>query len=121
MSTAEQRVQDAFIRAIPPNWFYQRIESTTGRGIPDMFVCREGVSFWLEFKAGEKRLRKEQWAWHMLLDKAHGTTFVIIQRDGVWYLMQAAWKDEATGTHNKLRYEVAKGTLSDIITYLSEL
>lgn len=41
-----------FASHAPKNWHVQRIETTTGRGIPDTQVCAAGKEFWLEFKSG---------------------------------------------------------------------
>ena len=59
-----------------PEWHFQRIETSTGAGIPDCHVraydptTHLGYSFWVELKAIPKHtryllLRKEQLAWIM--------------------------------------------------------
>ena len=49
-------------------WDTQRIESTIGRGIPDITTCHRSTGeIWIEAKAGpnplKPRLRPEQYAW----------------------------------------------------------
>ena len=49
-----------------PNVHFQRIETTTGLGIPDVNCCVNGVEFWLELKVSlGKRLAitKYQKSW----------------------------------------------------------
>lgn len=44
----------------------QRIETTTGNGVPDINLCHKGREFWIETKIGPSHrtlLRKEQYAW----------------------------------------------------------
>jgi hypothetical protein len=50
--------------------FVQTIETTTGRGVPDLAVLYRGRTIWLELKAskGSCIIRPEQYVWHR---KAH--------------------------------------------------
>ena len=48
-------------------WFCQTIETSTGNGVPDAVIIKNGVTHWLEFKVGSSaKLRTEQYAWHTL-------------------------------------------------------
>lgn len=74
-----------------------RIENSTGVGIPDVNFCFDGLETWLELKAnvnllvvqdeviqipfGTKRLRDSQLIWHGQRTKAGGRVLVAI-RDG---------------------------------------
>ena len=63
-------------------WDVQRVESTIGRGIPDITACsKEFGEIWIEAKADKKRprLRPEQYAW--MKRRAHygGQCCVLIQ------------------------------------------
>jgi hypothetical protein len=52
-------------------WFFQRIETTTGSGIPDIWSAHQGESLWIELKAlpaTNLQIRKAQYAW---MTKAH--------------------------------------------------
>lgn len=45
---------------------FQRIENTTGGGVPDLNACFRGTEAWIELKVhvkGNVVLRKEQYAW----------------------------------------------------------
>jgi hypothetical protein len=48
------------------DWHFQRIESTTGPGIPDVHLCANGVELWIELKAlklTNVQIRKYQYSW----------------------------------------------------------
>jgi len=66
------------------NWFQQSIETSTGNGVPDLYVqaphCR---SVWLELKVGEidcPLIRKEQRLWGMKHQKAGGLSYFLYYR-----------------------------------------
>lgn len=49
-------------------WFTQRIETTTGSGIPDLWVSHAGAYAWIELKAAPAynvQIRISQYAWIM--------------------------------------------------------
>jgi hypothetical protein len=61
----------------------QRIEATTGRGIPDLNVCYQGKEFWVELKVAQRLsgvyrvyMRKEQVAWGIRRAQHGGSVFV---------------------------------------------
>lgn len=60
--------------------FKQRIE-TIGKGVPDLYVCWNGFSFWIELKVWAKGagilLRKEQYAWARVHAVNGGKSFVV--------------------------------------------
>lgn len=65
----------------------QRIETSTSPGVPDVFGCFRGKSYWMELKVWQPGvgilIRKEQYAWACKL-RAY---------DGLWLL--AVWLEEA--------------------------
>lgn len=47
-------------------WFFQRIETSTASGVPDIWACHKGHSIWIETKAeplSSVKLRSFQFAW----------------------------------------------------------
>lgn len=50
MSAPEARFTGWFQKTLPPAWHFQRIETTTGRGVPDGHLCAGGREAWVEFK-----------------------------------------------------------------------
>lgn len=56
-----------------------RVESNlTAQGIPDIYCCVNGFSFWVELKV-ENELSPMQWSWHKQHSIAGGTSFIIHQ------------------------------------------
>ena len=62
--TPEATFFDWLKRSFP--WQFQRIETTTGIGVPDLWVCHRGFQLWIELKAAPNtnvQIRKSQYAW----------------------------------------------------------
>lgn len=59
----------------------QRLESSTGAGVPDVNICWMGKEFWLELKVVTPRtgilIRREQWAWHNRRMNSGGKCFLL--------------------------------------------
>lgn len=75
---AERKFYDQIRAHLPGHT--QRIESSTGSGIPDLNGCFRGVEYWVEFKvamSGETILRKEQYAWGMRRACASGGVWIV--------------------------------------------
>ncbi len=43
--------------------FIQRLEVTTGAGVPDMVLLHSGHTHWIELKWNTKHIRPEQYVW----------------------------------------------------------
>lgn len=82
---------DSIKKALPyVHW--QRIESSTGQGIPDVNGCIGGDSFWLELKvvSGIKvHLRSSQVAWLMRRSDVGGSAWILIKKKDIIYLYHA--------------------------------
>ena len=84
--------------------FLQRIESgNVEPGIPDMFVCCDGISFWIEGKTTSD-LSSDQHEWHRKHVKAGGISFIL-------------FKDKKTNEIKFYRF----GTIKIIFALSSEL
>lgn len=66
-----------------PDFYWMRIESTTGSGIPDLNGIHNGIEFWVELKIGTPRLRPAQVAWHTRA-KAQGRRVFVL----TWHSQQ---------------------------------
>ena len=63
-----------------PKGHVQRIETSTGSGVPDINICYLGMEAWVEAKMvipGGVILRKEQFAWGMRRAQAGGMAAVL--------------------------------------------
>lgn len=73
------------LRGLLPSVHWQRIETMTGAGVPDVNGCYTGREFWIELKiiTGIKKLsfqsefRPTQYAWMVNRIKAGGRCFVL--------------------------------------------
>lgn len=76
------------LRGLPKNWHAQTVETTTGRGIPDVNLCTPLGEVWIEFKADRIRphLRPEQYAWIMRRNFCGGAAVVLHKTDEGWSL-----------------------------------
>ncbi len=95
MMKPEANFKKWLIEGLPAGWHGQTIETTTGRGIPDVNLCGSAdgktVEFWLELKAMHEQplLRPEQFAWMMRRSAVGGRVGVVHRRpDGNWALHQ---------------------------------
>ena len=71
-----QRIKD--LKKLNENYYFQAIETTTSRGVADLFTVINGQSMWLELKVIHTKkptlnigLSKYQVAWQIVLNK-HG-------------------------------------------------
>lgn len=63
---------------------WQSIETTTGRGVPDVNLCYRGTELWMELKVGKKPepiLRPEQFAWAIRRFTAGGNCCIVMLED----------------------------------------
>lgn len=85
-----------------PDAHWQSIETgSTGRGIPDVNYCFEGIEGWIEFKATEGwrvDVRPEQVAWIERRGRAGGRVFLAVRRAQLelWFLRSTAARVLAT-------------------------
>lgn len=64
-------------------WLIQPIETVTGSGIPDLFICVHGYQCWAELKATESPhcyMRISQWRWFNKLTSRGGFGILVIRR-----------------------------------------
>jgi hypothetical protein len=67
----------------PKDWMVQTIETSTGTGIPDVFMCTDGFQFWSELKATNNKkcyMRISQWRWFCRLVSRGGFGLLMIKR-----------------------------------------
>jgi hypothetical protein len=61
-------------------WHVQRIETSTGSGVPDINCCKNGEEIWIETKCMDSiypTLRPMQWAWMQQRIAHYGACWVL--------------------------------------------
>ena len=79
-----QRIKD--LKKLNKSYYFQAIETTTSRGVADLFTVRNGQSFWVELKLIKAKkptlnigLSKYQTAWQTVLNKDGGHCFNLVR------------------------------------------
>ena len=60
---------------------HQRIENRAGEGMPDVYLCLDGVPVWLELKiikSNRVSVNKSQIAWHLAHNRCNGVSFFLL-------------------------------------------
>ena len=66
---------------LPRKTHCERIENRSGEGMPDVYLCIDGVPIWLELKIiknGTVKVSKSQIAWHCSHSHCNGTSFFLL-------------------------------------------
>ena len=69
-------------KSLPKTWHISRIENRYGGGIPDVYICADGKSFWLELKVTKNHrvsISSHQVAWHFAHSQANGVSFFLVK------------------------------------------
>ena len=83
-SVFSQRIKD--FKKLNKDYYFQAIETTTSRGVADLFIIINGQSMWLELKVNRAKkstlnigLSKYQTAWQIVLNKHGGHCFNLVR------------------------------------------
>ena len=83
-SVFSQRIKD--LKKANKNYYFQAIETSTSRGVADLFCVVLGQQFWLELKVNRAKkstlnigLSKYQMAWQIVLNKHGGHCFNLVR------------------------------------------
>jgi penicillin-binding protein-related factor A (putative recombinase) len=83
-SIFSQRIKN--LKKTNKNYYFQAIETSTSRGVGDLFTIIKGQSFWLELKVNRAKkstlnigLSKYQVAWQTVLNKHGGHCFNLVR------------------------------------------
>ena len=79
-----QRIKD--LKKLNKNYYFQAIETSTSRGVADLFCVVLGQQFWLELKVNRAKkstlnigLSRYQIAWQIVLNKHGGHCFNLVR------------------------------------------
>jgi penicillin-binding protein-related factor A (putative recombinase) len=83
-SVFSQRIKD--LKKLNKDYYFQAIETSTSRGVGDIFAVIKGQSYWLELKLIKAKkstlnigLSKYQIAWQIVLNKHGGHCFNLVR------------------------------------------
>ena len=83
-SVLSQRIKD--LKKTNKDYYFQAIETSTSRGVADLFIVINGQSMWLELKVNRAKkstlnigLSKFQMAWQTVLNKHGGYCFNLVK------------------------------------------
>ena len=69
------------VKKLNNKYYFERIESPIGRGVPDVHGVIENKIFWLELKANSSKnygISKWQINWHVDYQRAGGLSFILV-------------------------------------------
>ena len=78
---SESELWKSLRRHIPVSWSVTRVENRLKSGIPDVFICAEGIQFWIELKITKNNrlfLSPLQVSWNFTNWKAGGVNFILV-------------------------------------------
>jgi hypothetical protein len=112
MATPEQRIYTSLKKQLigehgAGRVFIQRVETSTGVGIPDVYVLCPSFHGWIETKTTAYKVSKEQYAWAMsYMDKGgHYAVVTMADDELVWLAMDVAMLDYASlGSYLKAKH-----------------
>lgn len=82
--SGEKEFRRWIVQSASKDWLCQSIETSTGTGIPDLFICTHGYQCWAELKATESDsriyMRISQYRWFCRLISRGGYGLLLIKR-----------------------------------------
>jgi hypothetical protein len=81
MPKTERSLWNSLKQNLPKKTHFQRIENRAGQGMPDVYLCMNGVPVWCELKIiknGRVSLSTSQIAWHLAHTRCGGASFFLV-------------------------------------------
>ena len=123
-SIFSQRIKD--LKKLNKNYYFQAIETTTSRGVADLFTVINEQSYWLELKVNRAKkptlnigLSKYQVAWQIILNKHGGHCFNLVR-----VLSQSTlktYRHEARGLIELAEFPDTQAGLCEALEHLAEI
>jgi penicillin-binding protein-related factor A (putative recombinase) len=119
-----QRIKD--LKKLNKNYYFQAIETTTSRGVADLFTVINGQSFWLELKVNRAKkstlnigLSKYQTAWQIVLNKHEGHCFNLVRVPS--QRVVKTYRQEARGLIELSTHQDTQDGLCEALEHLAEI
>ena len=95
MPRTERQQWNSLKQKLPKKTHCQRIENRAGEGMPDVYLCMDGVPVWLELKITKNdrvSVSKSQIAWHLAHSRCGGVSFFLVNdpSEGVLFLFDGS-------------------------------
>ena len=81
MPRTERQLWNSLRQKLPKKTHCQRIENRAGEGMPDVYLCMDGVPVWAELKITKNdrfSISKSQIAWHLGHSRCGGVSFFLV-------------------------------------------
>ena len=81
MPRTERQLWNSLRQKLPKKTHCQRIENRAGEGMPDVYLCMDGVPVWAELKITKNdrfTISKSQIAWHLGHTRCGGVSFFLV-------------------------------------------
>jgi hypothetical protein len=119
-----QRIKD--LKKLNKSYYFQAIETTTSRGVADLFTVINGQSFWLELKVNRAKkptlnigLSKYQTAWQTVLNKHGGHCFNLVKV--ATQRVVKTYRHEASGLVELATHPDTQAGLCEALEHMAEI
>ena len=115
-------LRSLFTRTLPKGrWLLQRIETSTGTGIPDIYCSVCGLSLWIETKTTEFEVSNEQLNWAHQHALTGGLTYIVTRVTTGKIPAKTTLKHTPTTAHNPPNASSSIPTHATLYPQLPEL
>jgi hypothetical protein len=119
-----QRIKD--LKKLNKNYYFQAIETTTSRGVADLFIVINGQSMWLELKVNRAKkptlnigLSKYQTAWQTVFNKYGGHCFNLVRL--LSQRVVKTYRHEARGLRELSTHPDTQQGLCEALEHMAEI
>jgi penicillin-binding protein-related factor A (putative recombinase) len=119
-----QRIKD--LKKLNKDYYFQAIETTTSRGVADLFTVINGQSFWVELKVNRAKkstlnigLSKYQTAWQTVLNKHGGHCFNLVRVPE--QRVAKTYRHEASGLVELATHPDTQAGLCEALEHMAEI
>ena len=123
-SIFSQRIKN--LKKTNKDYYFQAIETTTSRGVADLFTIINGQSYWLELKVNRAKkstlnigLSKYQTAWQTVLNKYGGHCFNLVKV--VEQRVVKTYRHEASGLVELATHPDTQAGLCEALEHMAEI
>ena len=99
----EKKLWNSLKQYLPKKSHAQRIENRVSEGMPDCYICIDGVPIWVELKIIKNNridIRPSQIAWHTSHSRCGGVSFILsyTASEGLAFLFEGGLASQIQGS-----------------------